>query len=254
MSARQRTGACRGDRAWSESVWGYAALVMVMEWPSSASICRMWPRRRPWAARCRPWPDLRAVPEAAGIVEVTAGGPARRAPAVAQHGQLADLDAHVPFVRAALLYDGSRQPRPPLAVAVFFLLRSGVADLDRALVGERAVVVLVVHDLAPLPEPSGTTCVVIACTADHGATRIGLELGILLDLAWLRHGGAAGQPGFGHGSPDAGDAIASRYSSRPGCSGQVAASWTRSAIWTRLVRLSLVSSRDTWALTVARLM
>jgi hypothetical protein len=48
--------------------------------------------------------------------------------------------------------------------------------------------------------------------------------------------------------------FASRYSSRPGCSGQVAASWTRSAIWTRLVRLSLVSSRDTWALTVARLM
>ena len=46
-----------------------------------------------------PWPDLRAVPEAAGTAEVTAGGPARSAPAVAQHGQLADLDAHVPFVR-----------------------------------------------------------------------------------------------------------------------------------------------------------
>src|SRR5437870_632446 len=42
-----------------------------------------------------------------------------------------------------------------LAVAVLFLLRAGVADLDRALVREPAVVVLVVHDLAPLPEPSG---------------------------------------------------------------------------------------------------
>ena len=31
-----------------------------------------------WAARCGPWPDLRAVPETAGIVEVTAGGRARR--------------------------------------------------------------------------------------------------------------------------------------------------------------------------------
>ena len=114
---------------------------------------RQQPGRR--ATRCGPWADLRAVPEAAGIVEVTAGGPARSAPAVAQDGQLADLDAHVPFVWPALLYDGSRQPRPPLAVALLFLLRARVADLDRALVREPAVVVLVVHDLAPLPEPSG---------------------------------------------------------------------------------------------------
>jgi hypothetical protein len=88
-------------------------------------------------------------------VEVTAGGPAWRAPTVAQDGQFADLDAHVPFVRAALLYDGSWHPRPPRAVALLFLLRARVPDLDRALVRELAVVVLVVHDLAPLPEPSG---------------------------------------------------------------------------------------------------
>ena len=86
-----------------------------------------------YASWCRPWPDLRAVPESARIVEVTGGGPARRAPVVAQHGQLADLDAHVPLVRPALLYNRARQPRPPLAVAVLFLLRARVADLDRAL-------------------------------------------------------------------------------------------------------------------------
>ena len=89
------------------------------------------------------------------MVEATASGPARRATAVAQHGQLADLDAHVPFVRAALLYDGSWQPRPPLAVTLLFLPTARVADLDRALIRELAVVVLVVHDLAPLPEPGG---------------------------------------------------------------------------------------------------
>jgi dTMP kinase len=50
----------------------------------------------------------------------------------------------VPFVRAALFYNRSRQPRPPLAVALLFLLAAGVADLDRALVREPAVVVLVV--------------------------------------------------------------------------------------------------------------
>ena len=98
---------------------------------------------------------FRAVPEAAGIVEVTAGRAARRPSAVAQDRQLADLDAHVPFVGPALLYDGSRQPRPRLPVALLFLLRARVVDLDRALIREPAVVVLVVHDLAPLPEPGG---------------------------------------------------------------------------------------------------
>jgi hypothetical protein len=42
MGAGQRTRAWYGDRAWSGTVWGYAAFVMVMGWPSSASICRMW--------------------------------------------------------------------------------------------------------------------------------------------------------------------------------------------------------------------
>jgi hypothetical protein len=32
---------------------------------------------------------------------------------------------------------------------------AGLADLDRALVREPAVVVLVMHDVAPLPKPSG---------------------------------------------------------------------------------------------------
>jgi hypothetical protein len=56
-----------------------------------------------------------------------AGGPARRAAAVVQHGQLAHLKAYVPFVRPALLYDRSWQPRPLLAVILLFLLRAGVA-------------------------------------------------------------------------------------------------------------------------------
>jgi hypothetical protein len=38
---------------------------------------------------------------------------------------------------------------------LLFLPAARVADLDRAVVGEPAVLVLVVHDLAPLPEPSG---------------------------------------------------------------------------------------------------
>ena len=101
-------------------------------------------------------PDLRAIPETARIVEVTAGGPARRPPTVPQDGQLAHLDAHVPFVWAALFYDGTRQPRPGAAVALLFLLRAGVADLDRALVGELAVVVLVlVLHAGSFQEPGG---------------------------------------------------------------------------------------------------
>ena len=50
---------------------------------------------------------------------------------------------------------GDMKPTPSFAVGLFFLLRPWVADLDRALIRKPAVVVLVVHDLAPLPEPSG---------------------------------------------------------------------------------------------------
>ena len=74
----------------------------------------------------RPWSNR--------VVEVTAGRAARCAPAVAQDGQLAHLDAHVPFVWAALFYDGTWQPRPGVAVGLLFLRRAGVADLDRALI------------------------------------------------------------------------------------------------------------------------
>jgi hypothetical protein len=70
-----------------------------------------------------------------------------RSPAVpggrAQYGQLAHLAAYVPFPRPALFYDCPRQPRPLLAVALIFLLRAVVVHLDRALIRELAVVVLV---------------------------------------------------------------------------------------------------------------
>ena len=118
-------------------------------------------------------PDLRAIPETARIVEVTAGRTARCPPAVAQDGQLPDLDAHVPFVRAALFYDGTRQPRPGAAVALLFLLRAGVADLDRALIRELTVVVLVVVVRAwLLPAARRTMCVIIVCTAEPTDARI----------------------------------------------------------------------------------
>ena len=42
-----------------------------------------------------------------------------------------------------------------LAAPCSSCFRARVADLDRALIREPAVVVLVVHDLAPFPEPSG---------------------------------------------------------------------------------------------------
>jgi hypothetical protein len=61
------------------------------------------PRGRGRAAGHSARPHLRAVPEAAGVVEVTAGGPARRPPAVPENGQLLDLYAHIPIVRAGLL-------------------------------------------------------------------------------------------------------------------------------------------------------
>src|SRR2546423_1087321 len=60
------------------------------------------------------------------MVEGTAGGPSPRTPPGPQHRQLATLDAHVPLVRPALPYDGSRQPRPPLAVALLLGLRARV--------------------------------------------------------------------------------------------------------------------------------
>src|SRR5450755_2174714 len=112
--------------------------------PGPRSPGRPAPRRRGGTAGCGARPDLRAVPETARVAEVTAGRAARCPPAVAQDGQLAHLDAHVPFLRAALLYNRSWQPRPLLAVTLLFLLRAGAADLDRALVGVPAVVVLVV--------------------------------------------------------------------------------------------------------------
>jgi hypothetical protein len=45
--------------------------------------------------------DMAGIPSCPGSskgVEVTASGPVRRAPAVPQHGQLADPHADVPFV------------------------------------------------------------------------------------------------------------------------------------------------------------
>jgi hypothetical protein len=63
--------------------------------------------------------------------------------AAVQDCQVADLYADVPFVRAALFYDGSWQPRPGVPVGLLFLLRAGVADFDRALIREFAVVDLV---------------------------------------------------------------------------------------------------------------
>lgn len=72
--------------------------------PGPRSPARPASRRRR-ATRCGPWADLRAVPEAARVAEVTAGGPARCTPTVAQDGQLPDLDADVPFLGAALFYN-----------------------------------------------------------------------------------------------------------------------------------------------------
>lgn len=49
-----------------------------------------------------------AVPEEAGVVEVSADAALRSA----QADQLPGLGAHVPFVQIALSCDGTRQPRP----------------------------------------------------------------------------------------------------------------------------------------------
>jgi hypothetical protein len=75
------------------------------------------------------------------------------------------------------------------------LLGARVAYLDRALIREPAVVALLVHDLAALPEPSGQPCVVIACRADRGdasqirAAEAPVERG---DLPSSAEGGASG--------------------------------------------------------------
>jgi hypothetical protein len=80
------------------------------------------------------------------------------APTIAQDRQFAHLYADVPFVRAALFYDGTWQPRPGVAVGLLFLLRAGVADLDRALIRELAVVVLVLVHARSFLEPDGNVC------------------------------------------------------------------------------------------------
>lgn len=102
------------------------------------------------------WPNLRAVPEAAGVIEVAVGCAARCPPPVPQHSQLTHLDAHVPLVRPSLLYNCPRQPRPPGPVTQFLLLRPRVPHLNRALVREPAIVAAaVVHLGSSFQEPSG---------------------------------------------------------------------------------------------------
>jgi hypothetical protein len=66
----------------------------------------------PHASRIGPRASQR--PEAAGVVEVTAGGAARSA----QVGRLRGLGVHVPFVRIALSCDGTRQPRPGTSISM----------------------------------------------------------------------------------------------------------------------------------------
>src|ERR1017187_3224987 len=102
------------------------------------------------AENARPWPAGSAAPPPRPTPRRSPGPPAPHRPAPLTrlarwwpHVPRGLVDAHVPFVWAALFYDGTRQPRPGAAVALLFLLRAGVADLDRALVGELAVVVLV---------------------------------------------------------------------------------------------------------------
>ncbi len=89
-------------------------------------------------------PDLRVVPEAARVAETTAGGPPRCPPAVAQYGQLAHLDAYVPFpgLHCSTIAPGSHGHYSRSALV--FLLRAGVTDLDRALIRELAVVLVLV--------------------------------------------------------------------------------------------------------------
>ena len=77
--------------------------------------------------------------------------PQRGGAAIPQHGDVAVLDAHLPLIRPALFHDASWQPRPRRPVTVFFLPGAGVADLDPVVVGEPAVVVVVVvcHRVPP---------------------------------------------------------------------------------------------------------
>ena len=98
-----------------------------------------------WAGHRRRGPaDLAGVPEAHRVVEVPGCCVTRGGAAIAQHGDVAVLDAHPPLVRPALFHDASWQPRPRRPVTVFFLPGAGVADLDPAVVGEPAVIVVVV--------------------------------------------------------------------------------------------------------------
>jgi hypothetical protein len=95
--------------------------------------------------------DLAGVPEAHRVIEVPGRRALRGAAAIMQHGDVAVLDAHLPLVRPALFGDRSRQPRPRRPVTLFFLTGAGVADLDPAVVGEPAVIVVVVvcHRVPP---------------------------------------------------------------------------------------------------------
>lgn len=60
-------------------------------------------------------PRASQCPEAAGVLEVTAGSAARSAQV---GGQLRGLGGHVPFVRIALSCDGTRQPRPGTSISM----------------------------------------------------------------------------------------------------------------------------------------
>jgi hypothetical protein len=65
------------------------------------------------------------------IVELERRGAARRAAPVPQPRYLMVGDADQPFIRAALVDDLARQPRPCGAVTVLFLLRSGEGTSTR---------------------------------------------------------------------------------------------------------------------------
>src|ERR1017187_3862593 len=114
------------------------------------------------AETARPWPAGSAAHPPRPTPRRSPGPPAPHRPAPLTrlarwwpHVPRGLADAHVPFVWAALFYDGTRQPRPGAAVALLFLLAAGVADLDRALAGEPAVVVLVVVHAGSFEEPGG---------------------------------------------------------------------------------------------------
>lgn len=84
--------------------------------PYAAVTARLIPAKAgklpPHASRIGP--RASQCPEAAGVVEVTAGGAARSV----QVGQLRDLGVHVPFVRIASSCDGTLQPRPGISISM----------------------------------------------------------------------------------------------------------------------------------------